>query len=252
MKRIALITGATSGIGEATARLLAKNEYDLILTGRRNDRLQKLKCEIEVQSNSNVLILNFDIRKEAEVTKAIDSLPVQWQNIDVLVNNAGLAAGMESLQDGSIADWDQMIDTNVKGLLYITKKVSNLMIPRKAGHIINISSIAGREVYPNGNVYCATKHAVSALTRAMRIDLYPYGIKVGSISPGMVETEFSEVRFHGDKDRAKQVYKGLEPLTGKDIAEAILFILNRPDHVNIDDVFITPKAQGSSRDALRK
>lgn len=251
MKKIALITGATSGIGEATARLLSKNGYDLILTGRRNDRLAKIKCELEVQSNSNVLILNFDIRSEQEVSEAIKSIPDSWKNISVLINNAGLAAGMEPIQEGSIDDWNKMIDTNIKGLLYITKEVSNLMISHRAGHIINISSIAGREVYPNGNVYCATKHAVSALTRAMRIDLYPYGIKVGSISPGMVETEFSEVRFHGDKQRAQQVYKGLEPLTGTDIAEAILFILNRPEHVNIDDVFITPKAQGSSRDALR-
>lgn len=252
MKQIALITGATSGIGEATALLLAKNNYNIIITGRRSDRLISLQKRIESASDSKIFILNFDIRNLSENELAINSLPIEWQNIDVLINNAGLAAGFSSIQDGVINDWEQMIDTNVKGLLYITRLISPGMIERKKGHIINISSIAGKETYPFGNVYCASKHAVQSLTKGMRIDLLKHGIKVSSVSPGAVETEFSEVRFNGDKNKAKQVYKGFTPLCAQDIADTILFVLNRPKHVNIDDILIMPTDQAFSRDFNRK
>lgn len=251
MKPTALITGATSGIGEATALLLAKNNFRLIITGRRKERLVLLAERIKSETNSEVFILNFDIRNLKENESAIKSLPAEWQNIDVLINNAGLAAGFSSIQEGDIDDWETMIDTNIKGLLYITRLISPKMIERGSGHIINISSIAGKETYPFGNVYCASKHAVQSLTKGMRIDLLKHGIKVSSVSPGAVETEFSLVRFKGDNSKAKQIYKGFTPLFAQDIADTILFIVTRPKHVNIDDVLIMPTAQAYSRDFNR-
>lgn len=249
--KIALITGATSGIGLETARILAQNKYHIIATGRRAERLQKLKDEI-TQLGVEVLTLNFDVRQKAEVDQALESLPAQWQKIDLLVNNAGLAAGIEPVFSADVADWEQMIDTNVKGLLYVTRTVSNWMIERQSGHIINISSIAGKEAYPNGSVYCGTKHAVSAISKAMRIELAPHHIKVGTICPGAVDTEFSTVRFKGDEQRAAKVYEGFTPLYAKDIAEAIWFMVSRPASVNIDDILIMPTAQASARDFVRK
>jgi len=252
MRKIALVTGATAGIGTATAEILAKNGYNLIITGRRKELLDGLKNELGVKYKSDVIALNFDIRNRRQTEEAIDDLSGSWKNIDALVNNAGLAAGLAPIHEGSTDDWDQMIDTNVKGLLYITRKVTPLMIERGSGHIINISSIAAKETYENGNVYCATKHAVDALTKGMRIDLVKHNIKVTSISPGMVETEFSTVRFKGDKARAAQVYKGLTPLSADDIAEAVWFALSRPAHVNINDMLIMPTAQASITTVVRK
>ncbi|MCK5781376.1 MAG: SDR family NAD(P)-dependent oxidoreductase [Flavobacteriales bacterium] len=242
---IALITGATSGIGMASAKKLAKQGYDLIITGRRKDRLDKFSLELKSDFNIEVLALNFDVRNNDAVVENIGGLTEEWKNIDVLLNNAGLAAGLSPIQDGLISDWEQMIDTNVKGLLYVTKIVSQTMITRKKGHIVNIGSIAGKEVYPNGNVYCGTKHAVDALTKGMRIDLVKFGIKVSSIDPGMVDTEFSLVRL-GDKEKADAVYDGLTPLYAEDIADAIDFIISRPAHVNINDMIIMPTAQASA------
>ena len=238
---IALITGATSGIGEATARLLSKN-YRLIICGRREDRLKKLKDELK----GDVQILSFDVRDKKAVFNAISSLPKDWQQIDILINNAGNAHGMDLIYEGNTDDWDAMMDINVKGLLYVSKAVLPQMVERKKGHIVNISSIAGLEVYPRGNVYCASKHAVDALTKGMRLDLNEHGIKVTSIDPGLVETEFSEVRFKGDSDRAKQVYQNYTPLTAHDVAETIEFVLSRPGHVMIGDLLILPTDQASS------
>jgi len=248
MKKIALITGATSGIGEATALLLAQNNYNLILTGRRKERLALLKEKIKQETNAEILTLHFDIRSLNETKTAINNLPGHLKNIDVLINNAGLAVGYNTIQDGVIDDWEQMIDTNIKGLLYITRLVSPIMVERSKGHIINISSIAGKETYPFGNVYCATKHAVQSVTKGMRIDLLKHGIKVSSVSPGAVDTEFSLVRFKGNEDKAKEVYKGFTPLFANDIAETILFVLSRPKHVNIDDILVMPTDQAFSRD----
>lgn len=243
-KRIVLITGATSGIGEATARLLAKKNFNLILCGRRQDRLTKLKEELS--SDTEVTTLCFDVKSNDEVTRALSSLSGKWQEVDVLINNAGNAHGLDPIQHGNIADWDAMIDINVKGLLYMSKQISSWMIERKGGHIINIGSIAGKEVYPNGNVYCASKFAVDALTRGMRMDLNPYGIKVTSINPGLVETEFSLVRFKGDADKASTVYKGITPLKGEDIADIILYTLSAPAHVVLADITVFPTAQASA------
>ncbi len=246
MNRIALITGATAGIGEATARLLGKNGYDLIITGRRKERLDRLKNELEEKTPTKVLPLTFDVRRRDEAEKALGSLPEKWQAIDVLVNNAGLAAGLSKLHEGDIDDWEQMIDTNVKGLLYVSRIILPGMVERRRGHVINISSTAGKEVYANGNVYCATKFAVDALNKAMRLELVDYGVKVTSVNPGFTETEFSLVRFKGDKEKAKQPYVGMEPLHAEDIAEVILFVLSRPDHVNINEIIVTPKAQANA------
>lgn len=243
-KRNVLITGATSGIGEATARLLAKHNYNLIICGRRQDRLDKLSAEL--QSQTNVTTLSFDVRDYDAVKAALQSLDGEWKNIDVLINNAGNAHGLDPVHRGSIADWDAMMDINVKGLLYVSREIMPAMTERKSGHIINIGSVAGKEVYPNGNVYCASKFAVDALTKGMRMDLNPFGIKVTSIHPGLVETEFSLVRFKGDADKASSVYKGIQPLTGHDIAETILYVLSTPDHVVIADMVVFPKAQGSA------
>ncbi|MBA7570455.1 NADP-dependent 3-hydroxy acid dehydrogenase YdfG [subsurface metagenome] len=246
MKKTALITGATSGIGKATATKLAQNKIDIIITGRRKVLLNELGKKLRSQFNVEVLELVFDIRDQAEVFKQIKELPDNWKQIDILVNNAGLAAGLDTFQNADIDDWETMIDTNVKGLLYISKAVIPLMIKRKRGHIVNISSTAGKEVYLKGNVYCATKHAVDAINKAMRIDLLEEGIKVTSVNPGMVETEFSLVRFKGDREKAAMPYKGIKPLSGEDVADVIWFVLNRPDHVNINEIIITPKAQANS------
>ena len=252
MKKIALITGATSGIGEQTARLLAKNNFNLILTGRRKKRLEKLADEIQKDSECKIYLLNFDIRNQLSTENAIKSLPEVWTQIDVLINNAGLAAGMNTIQEGVVDDWERMIDTNIKGLLYITRLVAPIMIKRNSGHIVNISSIAGKETYPLGNVYCASKHAVQSLTQGMRLDMLKHGIKVSSVCPGAVETEFSIVRFKGDGEKANKVYEGFTPLFANDIAETILFIITRPPHVNIDDILVMPTAQGFSREFNRK
>ena len=245
MSKIALITGATSGIGEAAALTLARHQFNLILTGRRHDRLTTLKNKLE-ERNVRVLTLCFDVREEHSVKEALDNLPEEWANIDLLINNAGLAAGLSVLQEGDSDDWNRMIDTNVKGLLYVTRAIAPGMVKRKSGHIINIGSIAGKEVYPNGNVYCATKHAVDALSKAMRIDLLTHHIKVTQVSPGAVETEFSLVRFHGDRSRAASVYEGYEHLVADDIAECIWFVASRPPHVNINDMVVMPTAQASA------
>ncbi|MCE7863722.1 MAG: SDR family NAD(P)-dependent oxidoreductase [Bacteroidetes bacterium CHB5] len=243
-KRIALITGATSGIGEATARLLASNNFDLILCGRREDRLQKLADELA--SLTRIQTRSFDVRDQQQTTSQIASMADDWKNIDVLINNAGNAHGLDPIQQGNVEDWDAMLDINVKGLLYVTKAVLPAMVANNRGHIINIGSIAGKEVYANGNVYCASKFAVDALTKGMRIDLNAHGIKVTGIHPGMVETEFSLVRFKGDKERANQVYKGLTPLQGEDIADLILFAITRPAHVLVADLVVLPAAQASA------
>ncbi len=252
MRKIALVTGATSGIGKATAKMLASNDYDLVITGRREDRLKETAEEIKNETGAGVMELCFDVRSLDQVEKSLDSLPEKWKKIELLVNNAGLAVGLGPVHEGLTDDWDRMIDTNVKGLLYVTRKISAGMVERKRGHIINISSIAGKESYSNGAAYCASKHAVQAITRAQRIELLPYGIKVSSICPGMVETEFSLVRFKGDQQKADNVYKGVTPLYAEDIAETILFMATRPPHVNIDDLLIMPTDQGSARDFNRK
>lgn len=242
---IALVTGATSGIGKATAEMLAEKNYNLIITGRRLEKLKELKTKLETKFSVKIKILNFDIRNRSEVEKHLTSLLDDWKKIDLLVNNAGLASGLDLIHEGSIDDWEKMIDTNVKGLLYVSRFIMPLMVQRKKGHIINIGSIAGKEVYMKGNIYCATKHAVDALTKAMRMELVPYGVVVTQIAPGMVETEFSIVRL-GDEQKAKDVYKGFEPLTAKDIADTIEFVISRPKNVNINDILIMPAAQANS------
>jgi 3-hydroxy acid dehydrogenase/malonic semialdehyde reductase len=244
MKKTALVTGATSGIGRATARILAQNNYKIILCGRREDRLKEL--DKELSEITEIHTLCFDVRDKKAVFDSINSLPTDFYTIDVLINNAGNAHGLSPIQGGDLEDWDAMIDINVKGLLYVSKAIIPKMIEQKSGHIINIGSIAGKEVYPNGNVYCASKYAVDALNKSMRIDLNPYGIRVGAIHPGMVETEFSEVRFKGDKDKAANTYKGLKPLTAEDIADIIHFVISRPYHVNIADLIVLPTAQASA------
>ncbi len=246
MGGIVLITGATSGIGKACAVKFAQNGFDVIITGRRKDRLDHLKKEIESKYKIKVLSLNFDVRNKDKVQHAFDSLEAKWKNIDVLVNNAGLALDLKPIHEGDFDDWDTMIDTNIKGLLYMSRIVSKMMIMNGSGHIINIGSIAGKEVYPSGNVYCATKYAVDGLTKAMRIDLMKHSIKVTQIAPGAVETEFSEVRFKGDNERAKKVYDGYKPLSGKDVAEAVFYVTTLPPQVNINDLVIMPMAQANA------
>lgn len=243
--KIALITGATSGIGKACATLFAQQGYKLILLARRSELLEKLSLHLEDKYAVEVQALVLDVRENEALIKGLEALPEAWKKVDVLINNAGLSQGLDPIDQGNTDDWDRMIDTNVKGLLYMSRIVSNWMIAAGKGHIINIGSIAGKEVYPNGNVYCATKHAVDALNKGMRIDLLPHGIKVTAINPGMVETEFSLVRFKGDEERAKNVYKGLEPLLAQDIADAIWFAVSRPAHVNINDMLIMPTAQAT-------
>jgi len=244
MKKIIMITGATAGFGRATARKFAKNGYDVIITGRRKERLDELEKELG-EYKVEVLTLNFDVRKRYEVADIISGLPDKWKHIDILVNNAGLAVGLSHVDDADVDDWDRMVDTNVKGLLYVTRAVAPLMVARKRGHIFNISSIAGTDIYENGNVYCATKSAVNSLSKAMRIDLLKHNIKVTNIAPGMAETEFSLVRFKGDKEQAKQVYTGVDALTGDDIAEVIYYCATLPAHVCINDLSITPTQQAA-------
>ena len=251
MSKIALITGATAGIGEATARLFAQQNVDLILTGRRTERLEALAKELVTAFGIRVNILTMDVREKAEVEK-LETLSDEWKKVDILINNAGLSQGMDPINAGSVSDWEIMIDTNIKGLLYVSKIVSNWMINNGGGHIVNLGSIAGKETYLNGNVYCATKHAVDSLNKAMRIDLLPHKIRVTAIHPGAVDTEFSEVRFHGDKARAKKVYEGYEPLHARDIAETIWFVVSRPAHVNINDMIVMPTAQASTSHHLKE
>lgn|SRR5512140_3406078 len=251
MNKIILITGATAGFGWATAVKFARNGYNVIITGRRRERLLQLEKELS-SFNVKVLALNFDVRNNDDVQSSINKLTEEWKNIDILVNNAGLASGLSHIDDGDIDDWEKMIDTNVKGLLYVTRAVSPLMVARNKGHIFNISSIAGKEVYENGNVYCASKHAVDSLSRSMRIDLLKHNIKVTNIAPGMAETEFSLIRFHGDEDKAKAVYKGIKALQPEDVAEVIYFCATLPEHVCINDLEITPTAQADVNHNIRK
>ncbi len=251
MSKIALITGATAGIGEACARLFAQQNYNLILVARRADRLESLAEKLSREFGIEVKTLVIDVRNKEEVER-LETLPGDWKKVDVLINNAGLSQGLDPINSGNTTDWDVMIDTNVKGLLYVTKVVSNWMIKNGPGHIINMGSIAGKETYINGNVYCATKYAVDSLNQAMRIDLLPHKIKVTGIHPGAVETEFSEVRFKGDAERAKKVYDGFEPLSAQDIADTIWFAVSRPAHVNINDMIVMPTAQANTTHLLRE
>ena len=243
MKTI-LITGATSGIGLATAKKLANSKNNLILCGRRQHKLDEISNEIS--KITNVLTLRFDVSNKDEVNKVLENLPKEFNSIDVLINNAGNAHGLDTIQEGSLDDWDNMIDSNVKGLLYVSRVLIPKMIVKQNGHIINIGSLAGREVYEKGNIYCATKHAVNAISKAMRIDLNKTGIKVSEINPGLVETDFSNVRFKGDSDRAEKVYLGYKALQADDIADIIEFVINRPSHVNIADILVLPKSQATS------
>ena len=248
---IAFITGASAGIGEACARVFAREGYDLLLAARRMDRLEALAAQLTAEYGIRTHLLALDVRNADDVSTSFNNLPDQWKQVDVLINNAGLSQGLDPIQSGDIGDWDRMIDTNIKGLLYVTRAVAPLMAARQHGHIINLGSIAAKEVYANGNVYCATKHAVDALTKGMRIDLLARHIKVTAIHPGMVETEFSEVRFKGDTERAAAVYNGLEPLVAEDIAEAAWFAASRPKHVNINDMIIMPTMQANATTAIR-
>jgi NADP-dependent 3-hydroxy acid dehydrogenase YdfG len=251
MNKIAMITGATSGIGEASAHLYAENGFNLILTGRRDNLLQTLKNKLENHHGVEVITLCFDVRDKVAVKSAISSIHGDWLNIDVLLNNAGLAKGFSDIQDGNIEDWEAMIDTNIKGLLYVSKEIMPIMIKNRKGHIVNIGSIAGKEVYAKGNVYCSTKHAVEGITKALRMDLLPHKIKVTAVCPGAVETEFSVVRFDGDQNKADSVYDGYQPLMAVDVAEAIYFATSRPAHVNINDLLIMPTAQANTSNLLR-
>lgn len=251
MKPWVLVTGATAGIGEAIAFKLASEHFPLVITGRRADRLSSIKEKLTALGSPQVEVKCFDIRNSDEVSTACKELEDSEINIEILINNAGLSQGLDPIHEGNWEDWNTMIDTNLKGLLYISSILSKKMVAKKSGHIINIGSIAGKEVYANGNVYCASKHAVDALTRAMRIDLNPYCIKVAAVSPGLVETEFSLVRFKGDATRAETVYKGYQALMAEDIAETVSFMLSRPAHVNIADVTILPTAQASARDVFK-
>jgi hypothetical protein len=244
MSKTALITGATSGIGKATAEILAKNNYKIILCGRREDRMSELEKKLSKLTEVHTLL--FDVRDKKAVSDSIASLPETFSAIDILINNAGNAHGLDPIQNGDLDDWDAMIDINIKGLLYVSKAIIPQMVERKSGHIINIGSTAAKEVYPNGNVYCATKHAVDALNQGMRMDLNPFGIRVGAVHPGMVQTEFSEVRFKGNTDRAEKVYQGFTPLQPEDIADIIHFVVSRPYHVNIADLVVMSTAQASS------
>lgn len=249
MQKTALITGATSGIGKATAQRFAQEGIALILCGRRKERLQALAEELSAFVPTHTLC--FDVRNNEEVQKQIANLSSPFNQIDILINNAGNAHGLDPIQNGSVEDWDAMLDINVKGLLYVSKAVIPQMIERNSGHIIHIGSTAGKEVYPNGNVYCASKHAVDAINKGMRIDLNPYNIRVGAIHPGLVQTAFSEVRFKGDKNKADKVYQGYDALQAEDLADIIHFVISRPYHVNIADLVVLPSAQANST-TLRK
>jgi NADP-dependent 3-hydroxy acid dehydrogenase YdfG len=247
MKKTVLITGATAGIGEASAQIFAQNGYRLILVARRSERLKTLAETLDTE----VLTITLDVCKKEEVVEKLGNLPAEWQNIDILLNNAGLAVGLNTLQNGEIDDWERMIDTNVKGLLYVTRTIAPLMIARNEGHIINISSVAGKEVYANGNVYCASKHAVDALSKAMRMDMLQHNIKVTNVAPGMVETEFSIVRFKGDLEKAGKVYEGLQPLRAEDVADVVYYAATRPAHVCLNDILLMPTAQASATSVKR-
>ena len=246
MDKIILITGATSGFGKAIAEKFASNKWNCIITGRRADRLHEVADELRAKYQCRVLSLVFDVQNKEEVFQNLRNLPNEWKEIDVLVNNAGLALGRDSFEEGNMEDWDTMIDTNVKGLLYVTKAVVPYMTDRKQGHIINIGSVAGKEIYEKGNVYCASKYAVDALTKSLRIDLLPYKIKVTAIQPGAAETEFSIVRFKGDADKANQMYKGFTPLYAQDIADIAWYCATLPPHVCINDLVVTCTAQASA------
>jgi len=245
--KIALVTGATSGIGMAIAEILAENGCHLIITGRREDRLKRFSDLLQTRYSIKVISLIFDVRDSIQVNTTLESLSGFWSNIDILINNAGLASGLSRIDDGNIQDWDTMIDTNIKGVLYMLRGISPGMIQRKRGHIINISSVASKQIYPMGNVYCATKHALDAITQSMRMECVDIPIKISSIHPGMVETEFSLVRFHGDKDKADAVYKDYEPLYAEDIAHAVHYCLTRPSHVNIHEMIVMPSSQAAVR-----
>lgn len=246
MKKTVLVTGATAGFGKAIAIKFASEGNRVIITGRRNERLNELVEEIQNKYEVEALGLCFDVRSEDQVISAIESIPENWKNIDILVNNAGLASGLDPIQTGSTEDWDKMIDTNVKGLLYVSSAIIPLLMAQKKGHIINIGSTAGKEVYPSGNVYCASKHAVDAITKGMRIDLLQHGIKVTQIAPGAAETEFSTVRFHGDEQRAKDAYNGYQPMTAEDIAQLVYYSTTLPAHLCINDLVVTSLAQANS------
>ncbi len=248
---IALITGATSGFGRAIALKFAEHGYDVIITGRRKEKLDELEQLIGDTTSAKVYSLSFDIRQREEVKQELEALPHFWKEVDVLVNNAGLAAGMSAIHEGDIDDWETMIDTNVKGLLYVSRTVLPWMIARKKGHVINIGSTAGKDAYPNGNVYCGTKFAVDAITKSMRIDLLPHHIKVTAVNPGAAETEFSLVRFRGNAERAKAVYQGFDPLQAEDIADVVWFAASRPPHVVLNDIVVTPLAQANSNYIFR-
>jgi len=251
-RKIIFITGATAGFGKAIAYQFAQVGWDLVLTGRRQDRLDAIEKDILANYQVKVQTLCFDIRDRRNTEEIINDLPHDWKEIDVLVNNAGLASGLSLIQEGLIDDWEKMIDTNVKGLLYVSRTVMPWMVARGKGHIINISSIAGKEAYLKGNVYCATKHAVDAITKSMRIDLLVHGIRVSSVDPGAAETEFSLVRYQGDEERAKRVYEGYTPLNANDIAEIVYFIASRPPHVVINDLIVTPLAQANTSYIVKK
>ncbi len=252
MGKIIMVTGATAGLGRATAVLFAKNGYNLIITGRRKELLDTLEKELLAFGKNKVLKLNFDVRNRDEVASVLGNLPHEWRSIDILVNNAGLAVGLDHIDSGNIDDWDRMIDTNIKGLLYVTRAIAPLMVERSTGHIINIGSIAGIEAYENGNVYCATKSAVNLLSKTMRIDLLKNNIKVTNIAPGLAETEFSLVRFKGDSEKAKVPYKGIDPLTAEDIADVIYYCATLPAHVCINDLVITPTMQAGVNHSYRR
>jgi len=246
MRPIALVTGATSGFGKAIAETFAQHGYDIIITGRREERLNSLKDQLESNAGCEVLTLCFDVRDQDVTLQTLSNLPDRWQNVEVLVNNAGLASGMDTIQDGDLEDWNRMIDTNVKGLLYVSKAILPGMTKRGKGHVINIGSTAGKEVYSKANVYCASKHAVDAITKGMRIDTLGTGVKVTQIAPGAAETEFSEVRFHGDKDKAKSVYNGYQPMTAEDIASVTYYVTTLPPHLCINDLVLTSLSQANS------
>jgi 3-hydroxy acid dehydrogenase/malonic semialdehyde reductase len=252
MNKTIMITGATAGFGKATAVIFARNGYNIIITGRRKELLDELEKELLSLGDIKVLSLCFDVRNNSDVESVIDNIPPEWKAIDILVNNAGLAVGLDHIQSGNIDDWDRMIDTNVKGLLYITRAVSPLMVARNKGHIFNLGSIAGKEAYENGNVYCASKFAVDALSKSMRIDMLKNNIRVTLIAPGMAETEFALVRFKGDEQKAKNVYKGIDPLTANDIADVIYYCATLPEHVCINEVVITPTQQASVNHSYRR
>jgi len=252
MNKTIMITGATSGFGKAIAVRFAENGFNIIITGRRKELLNKLEKELQTVGNIKTLSLNFDVRKKDEVESVIENLPEEWKKIDILVNNAGLAVGLSHIQDGDTDDWDRMIDTNVKGLLYVTRAVAPLMVTRNKGHIFNIGSIAGKETYENGNVYCASKSAVDVLSKSMRIDMLKNNIKVTLIEPGMAETEFSLVRFKGDEQKAKTVYKGIDALTADDIADVVYYCATLPDRLCINEIVITPTQQASVNHSVRR